>query len=78
MKRLCITADCGRPRYKVPFLVQQGGTSATTLTPPSPPIQMGSGISQLETLKTFTTPSQPWLLHDGDSDTELTAATAYI
>ena len=35
-------------------------------------------FSQLKTPKTFTTPSQPWLLHDDDSDTELTAEdTAY-
>ena len=35
-------------------------------------------LSQLKTLMTVTTPSKPWLLHDGDSDTELTADTAYI
>ena len=32
----------------------------------------------LDTLKTFTTPSQSWLLHDDDSDTELTTDNAYI
>jgi hypothetical protein len=35
-------------------------------------------LSQPETLKTITTLSQPWLLHDVDSDTELAADTAYI
>ena len=46
-------------------------------SPPPPSLHLPA-LSQLETLKTFTTPSQPWLLHDGDSDTELTADTAYI
>ena len=45
--------------------------------PPSPLYTSQPG-SQPETLKTITTPSQPWLLHDGDSDTKIDADSAYI
>jgi len=45
--------------------------SPLNLAPTSP-------VSQRKTLTRFTTPSQPWLLCDDDSDTELTAEdTAY-
>ena len=37
-----------------------------------PPSTDPSPGSQLWKLKTLTTPSQPWLLHDDDSDTEPT------
>ena len=45
---------------------------------PSSPLYTSQPCSQPETLKTITTPSQPWLLHDGDSDTEIDADSAYI
>ena len=48
-----------------------------SFVPPSPLYTSQPG-SQSETLKTITTPSQPWLLHDGDSDTEIDADSAYI
>ena len=48
-----------------------------SFVPPSPLYTSQPG-SQPETLKTITTPSQPWILHDGDSDTKIDADSACI
>ena len=45
---------------------------------PPLPLYTSQPGSPPETLKTITTPSQAWLLHDGDSDTEIDADSAYI